>query len=151
MKTRFEELIQELGNALQISLHPDHNGACKLNVSNCPAIQIEYNESKESLIIASFLTEVPPGKFRENVFKAALKLNHQEPAAAHLGFCSQTNQLALFQFAPIATLTSSLLQTLLAAFINKATAWKKGVETGDLLSLCSANKTAGTGLFGIPK
>jgi hypothetical protein len=151
MKSRFEEILIELGTALEIELHPDHNGACKLSVSNAPSIQIEYNEVQQALLIASFLAEVPPGKFRENTFKTALKSNQEQPQTARLGFCTQTNQLALFQFIPIQSLTVTMLQTALAQFIDKAIAWKKGIETGDLLSLFTPSKSAGSGLFGIPK
>src|SRR5690242_10901666 len=126
MKDRFEEILSELGIECGQPLHPDSRGACKLFVNELMHVQIEYRQEIESLVLLTFICEIPPGKFRENVLKTALKVNHFSPEKSHLSYSDKNNQLALFQYFPMKTLTGKQLIGYLERFMKKAGDWRQG-------------------------
>ena len=76
---KFDNLIQELGTVLKIKLKPDKNNACLLRFKNGMQIQLEADSRSEKLILASDLGQIPQGRFRENIFREALKANGLPP------------------------------------------------------------------------
>ncbi len=100
MIDRFEELLNQLSQEIGISLHPDKIGACTLKTNDNFDVQLECDPSQEKLLIATFLCEIPPGKFRENILKDALTANGPYPENGTLGYCQSNNQLALYISAP---------------------------------------------------
>jgi len=130
MIDQFHELIYDLGTHLKISLKPDKRGACKLSYHNLFFVQLDYDPSKERILMASFVCDVPPGKLRENVFRDALKTHHPFPEVGVFGYCERTNKLSLFTYIPLPGLTAIKLATLLSAFIEKANKWREAVGTG---------------------
>lgn len=151
MMDRFEEALKALGVEWDLPLHPDHNRACLLRMGESCSLQIEYNKSQESLLVAAFIAETPPGKFRENLFKTALKLNHQAPQTARLSYSDKNNQLALYQQIPLENLSGKALSDLLNQFTEKVVAWKRGVDTGDLAALFSSSSKGTPGIFGLQR
>ena len=149
MIDRFEELLRELGVEYGLTLHPDRRGACKLRINEVMSLQIEYNPDRIDLTVATFICEIPPGKFRENILKSALQSNHLAPDKAILSYCDKNNQLALFQVISMTTLTGKKLSELLSDFIKKAEEWRVAVETGNLTSLTPAVRTGSKGMFGL--
>lgn len=135
MLDRFEEVLKSLGEKWDLPLHPDKNQACKLRMGEACEIQMEYRQERQALLIATFVIELPPGKFRENLLKTALKRNCKEPQTARLSYSDKNNQLALFQFIPVENLSGQMLYEMIEIFAAKVVLWKKGVETGDLGNL----------------
>ena len=134
---RFTELLAELGSQMGLSLHPDKRGACKLNVNNVFHVQIENNLQKETLLIATFVGEIIPGKFRENILKAGLKAN-KDVQTGILAYSGKNNQLALFKHLPIQNLTGATLLAFLNEFLDKATAWRGALESGVIPAMKSS-------------
>lgn len=151
MIDRFEEILRELGIEYGLPLHPDHRGACKLLINETMQLQIEYRQEHQALLALTFICEIPPGKFRENVLRTALKANHFSPTKSLLGYSDKNNQLALFQQIPLTLLTGKKLAELLTLFINKADEWRQRVQTGDLATLFSPtySQGKGKGMFGL--
>ena len=149
MMNRFEELLKELGREYSLSLHPDHRGACQLNIEGILHVQLSCEEEKERLLIACFICETPAGKFRENILKTALKHNYLQPLGAILAYSEKNNQLTLFQYIPLASLQGKGLVQPLNLFIAKAKEWRTGVETGALQTLLSSNAPRSSGMFGL--
>jgi hypothetical protein len=131
----FEEMIQEMGRILNVPLHAEKNRLCKLNINDVLHIQIEFDEAKERILIACFVCDLPPGKFRENVLKEALKANNQFPSLGTLAYSEKNNKLALFTHFPIATINANKLSEELMKFIDKTDQWRMAVETGQLASV----------------
>ncbi len=135
MTDRFEELLKELGVQLGISLHPDHKGACKLVFNDTLHVQLECDAHQENLLLATFICDIPPGKFRENILKDALKANSPFPKNGTLSYSERNNKLTLFTSIRFGTLTGHKLAEILSLFVDKANQWRSGVETGHTAQL----------------
>jgi len=132
MMDRFEEIVKELGAIVNLPLHLDKQGRVRLNVNQLFSVQLEFEPDKERILIASFLCEMPPGKFRENLFKECLKTNFFVPTIGILGLSQRNNQLVLFDYLPIQKLTGQKLADFLTIFFQKADLWRTAVQTGVL-------------------
>ena len=95
---RFEELLNQLGEALNMTLDTDQRGICKLFVNNQIHVQIEYDANKDRLLLGTFAAEIPPRKISRNVLKEALKANYPFPRICTLAFSERKNALALFSY-----------------------------------------------------
>lgn len=125
---RFAQLLFDLGQLIGTDLYPDAKRLCQLNFEDQLHIQISYDETKEQLLMASFLCEVPPGKYRETLFKEALKVNNEFPRTGTLSYSPRNNQLSLHEFVYAPQLKPEKLLTILSKFIKKGVAWKEAVE-----------------------
>ncbi len=145
MIDRFDEILNELGNIYSVTLHPDKVGACKIQFPEQFAIQLECDPHLENLLVATYICEIPPGKFRENIFKDALKANHPFAQNGALAYSEKNNQLVLFSYLRLASLNGRKLSEFIQAFIEKASGWRTGVETGQTSQLVSqSSKSSGT-------
>ncbi len=126
---RYTELLMELGSEIGQPLHPDKRGVCKLNVNDLFHVQIENDLQKEALLIATFIGEIIPGKFRENILREALKAN-QDVHLGILGYSGKNNQLALFSYLPVRAIHGKELLGFLNEFIEKASSWRTALESG---------------------
>ncbi len=149
MIDQFEELLNELGAELETTLHPDKKGACKLKINETFHIQIECDAHQENLLVATFICDIPPGKYRENILKDALKANGAFPTNGTLAYSDRNNKLVLFSYFRMASLTGKKLAEFLAAFVDKANNWRIGVETGHTSHLVSIPTKPTSGMFGM--
>jgi hypothetical protein len=138
MIDRFEELIKELGMNINVpTLAPDKHRICRLNINNILHIQIEPDQSRERVLLATFICDLPPGKFREKTLKEALKANGEVPSSGYLGFCERTDKLSLHHHLALYNLNGERLASHLAKFIEKADSWRVAIETGSPLPSAS--------------
>ncbi len=153
MTDPFAELLQTLNAEYSLSLHPDKRGHCKLRINDSLHIQIEYRQEAEQLLIASFLCELPPGRFRTEVFKTSLKANHLHPESPLLGYSDKNAQLTLFQLLPLTPSLGAKLPSLLSRFIEKGEQWRSAIQHNNLLSLIpsSSKPSQGAGMFGLKR
>jgi hypothetical protein len=92
---------------------------------------LQLDVSQENLWIFSKLVEVPPGKFRENIFRETLKANAlPDPRTAIFGYIAKTNHLALFQKYPLTILNGERLAGLIGAFVKMADSWIQALSSG---------------------
>ena len=131
MTDPFETLIQQLGVSLDVPLHVDRHRACTIRVHQQLNVQLQLDAASEKLWIASFICELPPGKFRENVLCEALKSNNlPEPRVGTLGYISMNNRLTLHQAYRFASIEGDKLANYLAGFIEYANLWRETIERG---------------------
>jgi hypothetical protein len=149
MIDRFEELLQELAIELGIPLHSDKRGACLLQVQGDFHVQLECDNSLENLLIAAFICDLPPGKFRENILKDALKANGPFPQNGTLAYSERNNKLALFSYLSFSNLNGRKLSEFLNVFLDKAVSWRTGVETGNTATLVTSSSKTTSGMFGL--
>jgi len=146
---RFEEVLKELGQLINVPLHPDKNRLCRLNVNNVLHIQLESDESKERILIATFICDVPAGKFRENILKDALKANHFYPRIGTLAYSERNNKLTLFEYVPYPNLKVEKFADLLGQFIARADAWRVAIEQGQTAPQPETTTKKEQSIFGI--
>ncbi len=131
---RFQELLNQLSVIIHTPLYLEKTRAVKFSVNETLHIQIEDDEQKERIFLATFVSEIPPGKYRENLLKDALKANGIFPRVGTLAYSARNNQLALFEYLYYYSLTGEKIADVLAPFIEKALLWKQAIERGTLPS-----------------
>jgi hypothetical protein len=139
--SKFSELIQELGRLLNITLQAEQEIFCKIRM-NTIQVQLEYDQSKDEILLGSLLGPISAGKFREEVLIAALKVNNEEFAFGTLAYTNDDN-LCLQLYLP-GVISADVLLEKLRIFIDKSKLWKEALEQGNL-SLVS--KPAGSNLI----
>ncbi len=132
--SHYEELLKELGGILGSNLAPDKNQSCLLHF---PAqginIQIDLDHDGEKLLIGTQVGIVPPGPYREKVFKQALIDN----GSAHfsrgiLAYSEKNHSLVLFQYLFLAGLNGMKLNQFLEIFLQHAHAWVEAIFRGEI-------------------
>lgn len=151
MMDQLEQLFHDVGEEFDILLKPDQYGAVKLRIGPDIFIQMEYNKAKDWVAMVSFIGDLPPGKFRENLLKTALKANHQQPSDLHLAYSDKNNQLALFYPFPMSMLSKDLLVKGILSVVEKSRAWRQGIATGNLASLVTISSQKSSGFFGMAR
>lgn len=126
---KFAELLEALGRLLGISLAPEKEIFCKVRMGTLH-FQLEYDESKEEILIASLLGTISPGKFREEALIAALRTNDEESSLGALSYGLRDN-LVLELNVPITT-SADLLRDKLTQLSEKGSLWKEALEQGNL-------------------
>lgn len=148
---RFANLLADLGALINVPLHPDPKRGCRLNIDNQLHIQITEDEPKDRLLIAAFVCDIPPGKFREKVLLETLKENNLYPRLGTFAYSERNNKLGLFSYVYYPGLTGDNFADFLGVFIEKIFTWKTGVETGQLPQRGQILQKVGPSIFDIQK
>ncbi len=131
MIDRFEELLNELGKVFHLGLSIDKHHACSIQIDENVTVQLQLDMAQENLFLFSKIIEIPPGKFRENVLREALKANAMpDPRAGIFAYLANGNQLVLFQCYPLEMLNGERLSGFLGAFIEIGETWNKAIANG---------------------
>jgi hypothetical protein len=148
----FSALLQELGRALQIpDLHPDRNNSCLIKMKSNLKIQIELNPSTGSLIVATDFGLIPPGRYKEDLFKEALKANGMPPPRYGIfAYSRQTGHLVMFEELNTKDLSGEKIADLIAPFEEKALKWVESIKRHEV-PVVGKMKTSGVnlGMFGL--
>lgn len=144
----FEELLKELSPLIGLSLHIDENNVCCLWAGETLKVQLEQDK-KSHIVVAAFLCELGPGKFREEVLKESLKANAQFFPGGILCFSSKNGQLSIYLLLPIETLDGQKLLESLSILINYALQWQTAIQEGKTAPLSIASKPSFSHAFGL--
>lgn len=132
----FEDILAGLSPLVGEDLHPDVNNACVLVLNENIKIQLELDITAEFLLMASMIIDLPPGKFRENVLKSALKANNMiDQSPGILAFVVKANKLVLFDRIYTDDLTPEKLLAEITQFFHKAENWKNAIQGGNTAPL----------------
>lgn len=145
-------ILEELGRELRIpNLAPDDNETCLIRLESGVRVQIELLKGGEYLLIASDLGELPPGRFRVDIFEAALKTNgSDEGGPGTFGFSTRTNHLLLFDKLYLQGLTGMKVADFISPFAKKAKLWKESIERGSIPQIgMTSTASSGRGIFGL--
>lgn len=127
---RFQELLWDLGEIIEVPLHADKNHACEILLDDTLTIHLEMDSHGEDLVIGSFIAELPPGRFRENVLKESLKVNATYHEFGSLAYIEKNNILILHKNLPTDELTGQKLGDFLEMFIAEAESWRSAIVDG---------------------
>ena len=126
----FQELLWDLGEIMELPLHIDKNHACSILFEEKLPIQIEMDPYGEKVIIAAFLAELPPGRFRELVLKESLKVNRIYHPFGFFAYVEKNNMLILHQFLSVRELNGQKFAEFLEIFIEEAFTWQEAIASG---------------------
>ncbi|MGA8163486.1 MAG: CesT family type III secretion system chaperone [Waddliaceae bacterium] len=151
----FDSFLEELGQAMDIDdLHHDDNNTCLIKFQTGLEVQIEPFEKGDFLLICSDLGHVAPGRYREDVFREALKANGLPyPQYGTFAYSEQSDHLLLFGLLSFKELNGEKIASFLYPFMEKAVAWKEQINGGEVplatTSTAGAATTSLGGLFGL--
>lgn len=127
----FHDIMEELGAALETEIIPEPGNVVELELDDELLIRLELEVSEEFILVASFVSELPPGKFRENILKDCLRANEKlQERRSILSYVEASNQLVLFQMVPIEGLTGDLLAETIFVFSDRLKKWTSAIEAG---------------------
>ncbi len=149
-----KELSKELGGALggHLALHPDRNNSCLIHLKEGINIQLEIDSTGEFLILGCMIGKVPAGKYRENLFKEALKANDADyPTHGIFAYSKKEDELLLFQKIHLTDLSGVKLASMIDPFAAKGLIWIEAVKGETIPSATNEPgvRTPGSGLFGL--
>lgn len=151
----FDSLLQELGKAMDIpNLTADSNNSCLIAFESGIEVQVEPYERDDFLLLVIDLGNVPAGRYREDVFKEALKSNGlPSPRFGTFAYSEQSNNLLLFDMLSLRDLNGEKIASAIEPLIEKAQKWKESLERGDIPladnSMTSGYSGGGGGIFGL--
>ena len=150
----FESLLQELGHAMKIEdLRPDEHNTCLIRFRDGGLeVQLEPFEKGEFLLIGSTIGVIPPGRYRENVFREALKANGLPPPRHGIfAYIAKSDRLVLFSMLSLREINGEKIAAFLTPYMEKALIWKQHIERGDVpIAETIGGEVRGPGgLFGI--
>lgn len=150
----YDTILQELGEALDIKdLHLDEVNTCLIKFKNGLEVYIEPYEKDEFMLISTDIGEVPPGRFREDVFREALKANGlPSPRYGTFAFSEQNNRLVFFGMLSLRELNGEKIASFLQPFMEKALVWKNAIEAGDVPvadTMTTSQSRGPMGMFGL--
>ena len=144
----FEEYIQKLGQTLGTPLHAEKGYLCKLRVEGSLQVQIEHEPDQERILIASFLCELPPGKYREDLLKEALKANDSLERLGIFAYSSKNNNLVYFLYLSDKIAFEEFSQSFLH-WLDTAKVWKSAVESGNIYQISQSRSSSSSSIFGL--
>lgn len=149
----FGGILQELGRILEIAdLHPDRNNSCLIKLKSGMQVQLEIDPSGRFLIVGTDLGEMPPGKYRENFFREALKANALPyPNIGIFAYSRRNNHLIFFDRLFLPEINGEKIAAFITPFSEKAALWGENLTRGDV-PVASQYTTASSrsgGMFGL--
>lgn len=149
----FGALLEELGSVMNMRLSPDRNNSCLFTYQNGLKVQLEHDTGNNQIIAVAYIGTPPPGRYRENLFKEALKANGLPlPQPGAFAYSKKTDSLVLYGYISITELTGQKLADFLAPFIQRADLWRNAMGRGEIPSFTGTELSfgrSGGGIFGL--
>lgn len=150
----FGSIIDELGKILKSKLSPDKNNSCKLKYKSGLTVQIDFDGANEKLVLVSSLGTPIPGRYRENLFREALKANGLPfPKYGIFAYSKKEDALLLYDSIALLELSGQKLADFLTPFAQRAELWSAALTKAEVPSFTGTeftfSKTPGTGMFGL--
>lgn len=149
MAIELERIIEILAEELDTELNLDAGNLCKIMVNDQIPVQLELDKTGENIMLGCMIMEISPGKFRENILKAALKANYaKDKGIGNFSYIPKTASLCLFEFLPLDYLSEETVFKFFTDFCNKALNWYENLQAGRIPTI-SSSSTPSTNPFGI--
>lgn len=129
---KFESLILELGQILAVPLEPQKGRLCTLNINGKMTLNLEFDESKDLFLMGCFICDVPPGRYKELLFKETLRINGTYPRPGTFAYSERNNKLSCFTYLSFERLTPERLSELIESFLDYCDKWRLAVDSGNL-------------------
>ncbi len=140
----YESVLEEVGRELNVTLAPDRYDSCQIRLPEGLKIQLEIYQRTNQFLICFHLGSPPPGKYRENLLKEALKANGlPSPKNGIFGFSEKTEIFYLFELLPQDTLSGKKVLERIQAMKEKALTWTNAITNGDVPHVVSSATSGG--------
>lgn len=153
MSRLYEDLLTDIGNQIDIpGLKPDSNNSCIVKLKTGVKVQLEMDQTEKYFVVGSDLGEVPLGRYRENLFRAALIANGiLPPRYGIIAFSKKANKLIIFERFLANSVNANQVLEFLEPFSQKAETWRDAIGRGDIPQSEVARRPTGLkgGIFGI--
>jgi hypothetical protein len=152
MASKLELILEELNRTAMLpiaNLHPDRNNSCLIRLPTGVEFQLESDAEERNLIVGSDLGDIPPGRYRQDLFKQALKSNGAPyPHYGTFAYSNSREHLILFDSLSYEGLTGQQVAEYLEKFIQKALTWRTAMNSNDIPAESSEERSSG-GFFGL--
>lgn len=149
----FEALLQEIGTAFHVSLKPDSNNSCLFKTPNGISIQMEIDRRQDCYIIGCDLGPIPKGRYREELFREALRTNGAPPPQYGIfAYSKNLDHFILHARLPLKEITGEKIVAVITPFLEKASIWKSAISKGEIPVYTPSKGGIGSkaeGLFGM--
>jgi len=147
-------LFEEFGKKINVTITPEQNGGCRIRFKSGVEVQIETSADGRSLMIGCELGSMPPGRYRENVFREALRANGLPlPRNGVFGFAKPKDSLYLCDQIALDELSGDRLFEFMQPFLQKAEIWRDALSRGEVPSYTASETSysggGGGGIFGL--
>lgn len=149
---KMDQIFEDLGKKLKTPIIPGTEGSCRIRFKSGAEVQFAPTSDSRGLTLISRLGEVAPGKYRETLYREALKANGLKPPLNGIfSYSKKSNSLYLFEQMPLDELTGDKLFEALQPFLEKIEIWKGAISRGEVPSYNSQAGTysGGGGIFGL--
>lgn len=152
VKEYFGTLLEEVGKLLHIeNLQPDKNNSCLIQFPNKLNLQLEVDPHRNVLVIGCNLGIVPAGRYRENVFREALKANGVPPPRyGNFSYSKQMDSLVMTSELSMQDIHADKIVHEMRSFLSKANQWREAISRGDIPTIAQGTYASkGGGMFGL--
>jgi hypothetical protein len=153
VKDVFATILEELGSIFKLRLTPDRNNACLVRFKTGLNLHMEFDGAQEKIVIVSELGTPPLGRYRENLFREALKSNGLPPPKNGVfAYSKKNDSLVLYSTIAIADLSGQKLADFLLPFMQKADLWRASIVNNEVPSFLGNELSFGSsggGIFGL--
>ncbi len=140
----FESLLTELGTIMGVSLFPDSNNSCLIKLKSGVKVQMELDTKGEQFIIGIDLGPVPPGQYRQSLFREALRANgFPHPRLGVLAFSKKNGHMVLTDTISVQDLNGERIAFRLTPLTEKGLKWKDAIEHGEIPPVEAPSKRDG--------
>jgi hypothetical protein len=155
---KFGTVLEELGKIYQTKLTPNQRGGCLIRYKNGLSIQLESDG--DYVMLACEIAQMSQGRYRENIFREALKANGLAPSATNprsgvFAYGKKNESLVLNDRFLLDELTGAKLADYLQLMLQKAEVWKSAIAKGEIPSYLgtelSFGRAQGSGMFGLQR
>ena len=150
--TLFETLLKEFEPYFRCPLKPDENESCLIHLGMGFDVQIELNRYG-LVLIGCKLGVLPHSRYRDLIFKQALKINGTTPPSTGIfGYSQKSSQLILFLILDPQTLNPDRITAILNPFFIKANLWAQAIKQATVpLAKETAPASGPAALFGLKR
>lgn len=146
----FGSFLQDLGRIFELpDLRPDGNNSCLITLKNGVKVQLEMDRANEFLIVGIDIGVVPPGRYKENVFREALKANGLPPPLQGIfAYSTKTEHLVIFERFRGRELNADRISEFIQKLSEKALQWRSAIERGEIPTI-EQTRSSSSGMFGL--
>ena len=128
---QFADIIQTLGEELDAILHVDERGVCCVELNDSIRVQIEPGQDHSNILICCKVSQLPPGKFREQALLDYLRANDFENRQyGTFSFLPKKSILFFHERYPTDNFHADELVEFLIHFSERAYEFRKAIDQG---------------------